>query len=92
MGELGRQKHAEPAWGIDVYHRGLKQYCGVKRARVCAARAQRNRITYATRNFLRLEQHHLVTGTSWWAAKTSRVRDAVRQYLAQPRYTLTSTA
>jgi putative transposase len=91
MGELTRRKYAEWAWGIEVYHRGLKQHGGVERAEVRAARAQRNHIACAIRAFLRLEQHRLVTGVSWWEAKTAIIREAVRQYLAQPRYTLAST-
>jgi putative transposase len=85
LGAGQRQKHSELAWGIEVYHRGLKQHCGVERA-------QHNHILCALRAFLRLEQHRLVTGVSWWEAKTSIVREAVRLDLAQPRYTLTSTA
>ncbi len=92
LGELTRLKYAEWAWGIAVYHRGLKQHCGVERAEGRAARAQRNHITCAIRAFLRLEQHRLVTGVSWWAAKTAILREAIRLYLAHPRYTLTSTA
>ena len=92
MGEMTRQKYAELAWGIEVYHRGLKQHCGVERAQVRAARAQRSHILCALRAFLRLEQHRLVTGVSWWEAKTSVIRHAVRLYLAHPRYTLASSA
>ena len=92
LGELGRLKHAELAWGIEVYHRGLKQHCGVERAQVRAARAQRNHVTCALRAFLRLEQHRLVTGTSWWAAKMGIIREAIRAYRAAPGYTLSSTA
>lgn len=92
MGAGQRQKCSELAWGIEVYHRGLKQHCGVERAQVRAARAQHNHILCALRAFLRLEQHRLVTGTSWWEAKTSIIRAAVRRYLAHPRYTLSSTA
>ncbi len=92
MGELTRRKYAEFAWGIAVDHRGLKQHCGVERAQVRAAKAQRNHISCAIRAFLRLEQHRLVTGLSWWAAKTVVIRDAIRLYLAHPRYTLASTA
>ena len=88
---LTRLKYAEWAWGIEVYHRGLKQHCGVERAEVRAARAQRNHIGCALRAFLRLEQHRLVTGVNWWEAKASIIREAVRLYLAHPRYTLTST-
>ena len=75
MGEGQRQKYAELAWGIAVDHRGLKQFCGVERAQVRAARAQRNHITCALRAFLRFEQHRTVTGVSWWAAKTGIIRD-----------------
>jgi putative transposase len=92
MDELARLKYAEWAWGIEQYHRGLKQECGVERAQVRAADAQRAHIGCAIRAFLRCEQHRLVTGVSWWEAKTGIVREAVRAYLAAPRYTLTSTA
>jgi putative transposase len=92
MDELTRLKYAEWAWGIEQYHRGLKQECGVERARVRAGRAQRNHIGRAIRAFVRLEQHRLVTGVSWWDAKTGIIREAVRAYLAAPRFTLTSTA
>ncbi len=91
MGELTRRKYAEFAWGIAVYHRGLKQHCGVERAEVRAARAQRNHINCASRAFLRLAQHRLVTGIRWWEAKTAIIREAIRLYLAQPHYTLAST-
>ena len=92
MDELTRLKYAEWAWGIEEYHRGLKQECGVERAQVRAGRAQRNHIGCAIRAFLRFEQHRLVTGVSWWEAKTGIIREAVRAYLAAPRYTLTATA
>ena len=92
MTELQRLKYAEFAWGIEVYHRGLKQHCGVEHAQVRAARAQRNHIGCAIRAFLRLEVHRLTTGVSWWEAKTAISRAAVRHYLAAPKYTLRYTA
>jgi hypothetical protein len=92
MGEGQRQKYSELAWGIEVYHRGLKHFCGVERAQVRAARAQRNHITCALRAFLRLEQHRLVTGVRWWAAKRGIIREAIRAYRAAPTFTLSSTA
>ncbi len=92
MDELTRLKYAEWAWGIEVYHRGLKQHCGVERAEGRAAKAQRNHINCAIRAFLRLERHRLITGVSWWEAKTDILREAIRLYLAHPRYTLASTA
>ena len=84
--------HAAQIWHIEEYHRGLKQFCGVEQAQHRRAIAQRNHIGFALRAFLRLECHRLQSGVSWFEAKTSIVRDAIRAYLAQPRYTLTSTA
>jgi len=92
MDDLTRLKYAEWAWGIEQYHRGLKQQCGVERAQLRSGRAQRNHIGCAIRAFVRFEQHRLVTGISWWEAKTGIIREAVRTYLAAPCYTLASTA
>src|SRR5262245_41302457 len=90
--ELTRLSLAELSWGIEEYHRGLKQHCGVERAQVRAARAQRNHIGCAIRAFVRLEYHRFTTGVSWFEAKFRIIRDAVRAYLAQPVYRLPATA
>jgi putative transposase len=79
-------------WRIEEYHRGIKQCCGIERARHRSAVAQRNHIGLALRAFLRLESHRLRTGTSWFEAKAAIVREAIRAYLAQPLYTQISTA
>jgi hypothetical protein len=92
MSELGRVKWAGFAWRIENYHRGIKQFCGVERCSVRAARAQRNHIGMALRAFLRLEIHCDRKGISWFEAKTSIIREAVRAYLARPLYTLNPTA
>lgn len=92
MNELTRVKYAGDAWTIEHYHRGIKQFCAVERAQVRAARAQRNHIGLALRAFLRLEVYCYQTGISWFEAKTSIIREAVRSYLANPLYTLNPTA
>lgn len=92
MSEATRAHYAHLSWGIEQYHRGLKQFCGVERAQVRAARAQRNHIGLSIRAFVRLERNRIRTGVSWWEAKTSIVREAVRAYLASPRFTLGATA
>jgi DDE superfamily endonuclease len=92
MDEGARRKYAEFARGIEVYHRALKQECGVERAMVRAARAQRNHIGCAIRAFVRLEWHRLRTGIGWKLAKEGIIRQAVRRYLAHPWYTLPATA
>ena len=92
MDEGERLKYAEFAWGIEVYHRALKQECGVERAMVRAGRAQRNHIGCAIRAFARLEWHRLRTGIGWKLAKEGIIRHALRRYLAHPWYTLPATA
>jgi hypothetical protein len=92
MDELTRLQIAEASWAIEHYHRGIKQFCAVERAQVRAARAQRNHIGLALRAFLRLEYHCFTTGISWFEAKTAIIREAVRDYLARPRYKLPATA
>lgn len=92
MGEGERLKYAEFAGGIEVYHRALKQECGVERAMVRAARAQRNHIGLAIRAFVRLEWHRLRTGIGWKLAKEGIIRHAIRSYRARPWYTLPASA
>ena len=88
MNPLERLKWAEFSWTIENYHRGIKQYCGIERAQVRAARAQRNHIGLALRAFLRLERYSFRTGYSWFEAKVNIIRDAIRAYLEHPLYTL----
>lgn len=92
MKPMTRVRFAGYAWTIEHYHRGIKQFCGVERAQVRAARAQRNHIGLALRAFLRLESHCYHRGISWFEAKHAIIRDAVRAYLAHPIYQLISTA
>lgn len=88
MDEGTRLAYAEQAWGIEEYHRGLKQYCGVERAQVRHSGAQRSHIGCALQAFVRLEYHRFTTGISWLEAKLSILREAVRGYLARPLYRL----
>jgi hypothetical protein len=84
MDETTRLKYAEPAWGIEEYHRGIKQHCGVERCQARHPRAQRNHIGLAIRAFLRLEVHRFRTGVSWFEAKMSLLREGLRRILAEP--------
>jgi len=84
MTGLTRQQLAEYGWGIETYHRGIKQCTEVERCQARSATAQRNHIGLALRAFLRLEWHLFSTGISWLEAKTAIIRAAVRSYLAHP--------
>lgn len=90
MGDGRRVRSAAFAWGIEVYHRALEQGCHVERARVRAARAQRDDSGMAIRAFVRLGWHRLRTGSSRGAARAAIIRAAVRTDLAHPRYRLPS--
>jgi hypothetical protein len=78
-----RERVAGQVWTIEVYHRGLKQFCGVERCQARRARAQRNHIGWALRAFLRLEHHRIMTGTSWFETKMGIIRSALQLYLSQ---------
>ena len=86
MTDLTRLSFAQLSWMIETYHRGIKQFCGIERCQARSETAQRNHIELALRAFLRLEYHSFVKGISWFEAKTSIIRDAVRNYLANPAY------
>jgi putative transposase len=92
MGELTKVKYAQEAWTIENFHRGMKQFSGIERCQARSRRAQRNHIGFALRAFLRLEVHCHHKGISWFEAKTSIIREAVRAYLANPLFTLSPTA
>lgn len=82
MDEAARLGFAERAWGVEEYHRGLKQHTAVDRCQTRMARAQRNHIGFALRAFVRLEWHRFTTGVSWFAAKLAIIREAIRGFLA----------
>jgi len=92
MAEEERRMLSGRGWGIETYHRGIKQCCGIERAQVRGAVAQLNHLACSIRAFIRLEVNRLRTGVSWYEAKASIIRGAIRTYLINPILTLTSTA
>jgi len=92
MSNLTRQSLAERRWMIEVYHRDLKQNCGVERCQARSGIAQRNHISFAIRAFVRLERYFYRTGISMMEAKNKIIRNAVRFYLSAPLYNLPATA
>lgn len=86
MEEATRLAFAERAWGIEEYHRGLKQHTAVDQCQTRQSKAQRNHIGFAIRAFVRLEWHRFTTGVSWYAAKLGIIREAVRGFLTNPTF------
>ena len=92
MDEATRLGLAERAWGIEEYHRGLKQHTAVDRCQTRMSNAQRNHIGFALRAFVRLEWHRFTTGVSWFAAKLGIIREAIRGFLTLPAFGLPQRA
>lgn len=92
MSDLERVKYAGYSWQIEQFHRGIKQFCLIERAQCRRRRPWQNHINLCLRAFLRIESHCYRTGISWFEAKTSIIREAVRAYLANPLYSLIPTA
>lgn len=92
MSDLIRLSLAGQGWMIEVFHRDLKQTCGVERCQARSATSQRNHIGFAIRAFVRLERFFFKTGVSHYEAKGNIIRDAVRDYLVNPFITLAATA
>lgn len=76
----------EKSWAIEMYHRGLKQSCGIERCQCRGKKAQLNHILLSIRAFLRLERYSFSKGIGWLNAKIQIVRDAVRRYMKNPVY------
>jgi putative transposase len=90
MNDLTRVKFASFAWTIENYHRGIKQFTLIEFSQVRSSRSQRNHIGLALRAFLRLEFYSFKSGLSWFEAKFSIIRSAVRAYLLNPLFSLTA--
>jgi hypothetical protein len=72
-------------WSVEEFHRGLKQTTGIGKCQARNNRAQRNHIFCSIRSFVILEHYRLATGTTWYEAKRQIVRQAIRNWLRQPR-------
>ena len=88
----GREIYANRAWLIETYHRSLKQFTGLEAGQFRLERAQRNHIGLAIRAYLRLEWHRWQQRVSIFNAKFNIIREAIRVYLAHPKYGLPPTA
>lgn len=88
MSDIKLQQIAEQRWMIEIYHRNLKQTCGVEHCQSRLAIAQRNHIGLAIRAFIRLERFFYRTGISFIEAKNKIIRNAVGLYLSAPLYGL----
>ncbi|GIV20092.1 MAG: hypothetical protein KatS3mg023_1843 [Armatimonadota bacterium] len=92
MTEAQRAQWEQLGWGIEEYHRAVKQCCGVERAQVRQAVCWLGHLQCALRAFLRLGSYRLRSGVSWYEAKQRIIRDAIRAYWRHPLYVVQPTA
>ena len=92
MDSRRRDELESMGWGIEVYHRGIKQCCGIEKAQARTERSQRAHILFSLRAFLRLEVNRLVNAVSWYEAKLSIIRAAISSFLAHPTIVLLASA
>ena len=92
MTEAQRAVLSSRAWLIETYHRALKQFTGVEAGQFRLERSQRNHIGLALRAYVRLEFHRWRSRLAIFDAKLNIIRDAIRLYLAHPKFLLPSTA
>ena len=92
MTEEERTDFAKQSNRIEQYHRGIKQFCLIERAQARRRRPWLNHILLCLRAFLRLECHCYRSKISWHEAKVGIIRNAIRVYLANPKYSLMPTA
>jgi len=84
-----RKRLAALRWGIETYHRGLKQFCGIDRAQFRKAHPQIVHISLSLRSFLRFENARATTAETWFSLKMRVIRASISAYCASPEYLLT---
>lgn len=76
------------AWKIENYHRALKQFCGVDKCQARKEVSQRSHIQFSLRVYLRMEINRVKKGISWFEIKMGIHRNAVAEYMNNPRYSI----
>jgi putative transposase len=84
--ESDRKSFKDLGWNIEVYHRGIKQCCGIERCQGRKDDVQRGHIFLSFLAFLRLESHRLNSGSSWYESKRSILRAATSSFIALPTF------
>ena len=83
MTEKERKKISKTAFKIELYHRNLKQYCGVEACQARKARAQIGHILLAIRAVVRMEWIRIKDYISLHEQKEQPIREAMRTRMKQ---------
>lgn len=79
MTDAQRDRFANRAWLVEVYHRALKQFTGIERELFRLERSQRNYIGLALRAYVRLELHR-------WRSRISILLSAITWRILSTRF------
>ena len=69
-------------WAIEVYHRELKQTCGLERCQSRSGRAQRNHIFLSVMTWIRIVKEKLRSGLSFYQQKWQVVELGIKHEIA----------
>lgn len=70
-------------WKIEVYHRELKQTCGLERCQSRTGRAQRNHIFLAISAWIQKYKRRLVEGVSFYQQKWDVIKNDISREMAK---------
>ncbi|RZV21624.1 transposase, partial [Legionella longbeachae] len=75
------QHLTDARWSVEVYHREVKQTCGIERCQACTGRAQRNHIFLAIAAWF--EQHKLRTSQkiTLYQQNWSVIKNAIQEHI-----------
>lgn len=84
------EKIVKARWSIEVYHRELKQTCGIERCQARTGRAQRNHICLAVSTWLEMNKRRVNEKVSLyqqtWEYIKNSIRDNIRWLLADTQF------
>lgn len=75
------KRYVKMRWNIEVYHRELKQTCGIERCQAHTGRAQRNYITLAILTWIKQSERRCVEQLSMYAQKWETMKDAIASFM-----------
>ena len=73
--------YVKKRWNIEVYHRELKQTCGIERCQARTGRAQRNHILLAILTWIKQSERRCQETLSMYAQKWDTIKTAVAAFM-----------
>ena len=73
------QCYVKKRWNIEVYHRELKQNCGLERCQARTSRAQRNHILLAVIAWMRHFRRRCFEGVNSYQMKWNTIKPAISE-------------